>query len=335
MVISLESQNVKVKRFTSFEFKIPRYKKNSLKVSINNRVIPYIIGIFFFSTIFASGWGLFIPIYSAELDLNSIILPDHSADVISKDEIAGYDFTVLENYYIEIKYHKSDSLSSLAIEYGVSRDSILHINGIADISKLDNLVAIKIPVSNGFIHRISGRDTLEKLSRIYSIPVKDIFRVNGLMSENISEIDNLFIPGVDPVEWGWNSNIGKYFVYPLNGYISKRYGFHTNSITGLTSLYEGLDISPIEDFRVYASRAGYISRIGYSANYGNYIFIDHHGGIRTLYAHLGRIDVSVRDKVDQGDVIATVGNSGFSSGIKLFFGMFSRDESIDPEEYLK
>lgn len=335
MVISLESQNVKIKRTTNIGFKIPKIIKSLPKVKFNSRLLPYVTGIFFFSLIFSSGWDLFIPSYPLEANLDSVILPYHSADVVSKDKIASYDLTVLDKYYTVKEFVKGETLSTLAIKYGVSKDSILHINGITDVKKLDSMSELRIPISDGYIHKVGNRDTLEKISLKYTVPIKDIFRVNGLKSENIKNLESLFIPGIDPVAWGWRSDIYKYFVYPVKGYISKRYGFHTNNITGITTLYEGLDFVPVDDPSVYSSKGGIVSRIGYSANYGNYIYIDHQGGTRSLYAHLDKIKVSVRDQVSQGEVLGIVGKSGFTSEAKLFFSIFSNDESLDPEIYLK
>lgn len=335
MVISLESQNVKIKRTPNIEFRAPQTIKSLPTININRRFIPYMIGVFVFSLIFATGWHIFIPTHVSEVDLEAVVFPSHRADVVSRDEIASYDKVVQENYFTIKEVSLGETLSNLAITYGVSRESILHVNGISDVKKLDEFSSLKIPQSDGFLHEIGSKDSLEGLSNEYNIPIKDIFRANGLKSEAIDSLDSLFIPGVNPVEWGWRSNLDRFFVYPVNGYISKRFGFHTNSITGLTSLYEGLDFIPIDDFTVYASRGGTVSRIGYSANYGNYIYIDHSGGTRTLYAHLEQISVSSREHVLQGDVIGSVGKSGFTSEAKLFFSLFYKDESIDPEKYLK
>lgn len=335
MVISLESQNVKIKRSSNIEIKIPQIIKSLPNIKLNSRFLPYVIGLFFFSLIFSSGWELFIPKYLSKASLDSVVFPVHRADVISKDEIATYELTVVDKYYTEKDFIPGETLSTIAIKYGVSRDTILHINNITDIRSLDNISTLKIPVSDGFLHKVSNRDTLEKISEKYNIPIKDIFRVNGLKSESIKGFDTLFIPGVEPVKWGWKSNIDRFFVYPVSGSISKRYGLHTNNITGITTFYEGLDFIPRDDLSVHASREGFISRIGYSANYGNYIYIDHPGGTRTLYAHLERVNVSTRDKVLQGDIIGTVGKSGFTSDVKLFFSIFNNEDSLNPETYLK
>ncbi len=341
MVISLESQKVKIKRsvyaprkrlyninLNKIKFKIP-------DITISLKHIPYMIGIFMFLILFSKGYIFFIPKPNIVVNLDEIILPEHRADILSKNMIDNYEVTINDNYFSEVRIYRGETLSSLSIKYGISRDTILHVNGITDVRKLSTFNSLIIPVTDGYKHKVTSRDSLESISRRYSIPVKDIFRINGLKSESLSGLKTLFIPGVNPVDWGWKSNIERYFVYPLNGFITKRYGFFTNSITGITSLYEGIDIAPSSGDDVFASKAGYISRIGYSPSYGHYLYIDHLGGTRSLYAHMDEINVAKHEKVKQGDVIGLVGKSGFTNTTKLFFSIFNRDNTVNPEEYLK
>ena len=57
----------------------------------------------------------------------------------------------------------------------------------------------------------------------------------------------------------------------------------------------------------------------YSAAYGNYVVINHGGGVSTLYAHMSKRAVSKGDVVSQGDVIGYVGSTGYSTGPHLHF----------------
>jgi murein DD-endopeptidase MepM/ murein hydrolase activator NlpD len=281
------------------------------------------------------GWSLFTPHFTTSLDMGRVTLPKHGADVISRKLMENYGAYKKETLFIEETVYSGETLSSISIKYGISRETILHVNGIHDVKKLLDLDKLMIPSVDGIIHKLSNKDSLDSLSKKYGVLVKDIFRVNNLKSENLSDLETLYIPGIQPQDWGWHTNLDKYYIYPVNGYITKRYGFHTNSITGLTSLYEGTDFVSIDNSDVLASRAGYISRIGYSPNYGHYIYLDHSGGTRTLYAHLDNISVDIRDSVKQGDVIGTIGKSGFTNTTKLFFTLFYKDETVNPENYLR
>ena len=346
MVISLESQNVRTKRNIYNPHKkvskVYNYNKSSFKISFPKinftpdfLSIPFLLGFVIFLFIFSKGDNLFLPKPKSVMNINTISLPEHSVEFENKNLVVNYNVYKNESYFNSVHIYKGETLSSLSVKYRVSISTILNYNQITDIRKFSDINTLLIPTVNGYVHNIESKDTLESLSLKYKIPIKDIFMVNNLKSQNISNMESIFIPYVNPEDFGWKSNIDKFYIYPLLGNISKRFGYFTNSITGITSMYEGLDFSPIEDLNVYASKSGYVSRIGYSANYGHYIYLDHAGGVRTLYAHLDNVQVSQFEIVNQGDSIGVVGNSGFASKTKLFFAVFDRDEPVDPERYLK
>lgn len=331
MVISLESQNVKRKRVTGPNINFGFITNISFDISH----IPFIIGLVIFSLLFSSGSIIFWPDRPVSMDLSSVKLPTHNADLVSRYAIDNYTYNKIKSYYTMNKLYPGDTPSLLAIKYDISRETLMNVNRVHSITEFELLNKIKIPVTDGFLHIVNSKDTLESLSLFYGVSKESIFRINGLSSESLLGLEEIFIPGIKVDGDLWRTDLYKYFIYPMDGLISKRFGNHTNTITGLTTYYEGIDISPGESEHVYASRGGQVSRIGYNSNYGNYIYLDHSGGFRTLYAHLADIDVSVFDRVGQGDVIASVGDSGYTSQKKLFFSLFKRDESIDPEGYLK
>lgn len=72
------------------------------------------------------------------------------------------------------------------------------------------------------------------------------------------------------------------------------------------------------------------------SSYGNYILLEHKKGYKTRYAHLkyGSIKVKLNSVVNEGDIIATMGNTGRSSGRHLHFEVIKNGVRIDPTEYL-
>ena len=93
---------------------------------------------------------------------------------------------------------------------------------------------------------------------------------------------------------------------------------------------------------VYASASGYAYSDYNAGGYGNYIMIYHGDGYVTLYGHLLSINISQGQYVSQGQVIATSGNSGSSTGPHLHFEIrqasntssyFSAD-FLNPLDYL-
>ena len=86
---------------------------------------------------------------------------------------------------------------------------------------------------------------------------------------------------------------------------------------------------------IYASAAGTVVKAKWGkTGYGNYIIIDHGGGIQTLYAHNSNLYVKVGQYVNQGDVIAAMGSSGNSTGTHCHFEIRVNGQYMNPAEYV-
>ncbi|MDY6314532.1 MAG: M23 family metallopeptidase, partial [Clostridia bacterium] len=68
--------------------------------------------------------------------------------------------------------------------------------------------------------------------------------------------------------------------------------------------------------------------------YGNYVVIDHGGGIYTLYAHASSLSVSSGEVVSAGQHIANVGSTGWSTGPHLHFEVRVNGTCVDPAGYV-
>ncbi len=104
------------------------------------------------------------------------------------------------------------------------------------------------------------------------------------------------------------------------------------------TFHYGLDISwnGIYGADIVASDAGTVVWAGWdNSGYGNYVIIDHGNGYQTMYAHCCDVYVSIGDKVRQGDVIAGVGSTGYSTGNHLHFEIIKDGVKIDPEIFVK
>ncbi len=73
---------------------------------------------------------------------------------------------------------------------------------------------------------------------------------------------------------------------------------------------------------------------GWGGGYGNYVVVNHGEGVVTYYAHLSNITVGVGQSVRQGDVIGQAGNTGYSFGAHLHFGLMINGSWVNPMNYL-
>lgn len=125
-------------------------------------------------------------------------------------------------------------------------------------------------------------------------------------------------------------------VFPLpyeDAYISSsfkvRWGRQHNGIdTCRWSGTHGADIIAVKAGTVE------VANWGYGGGYGNYVVINHGNGVLTYYAHLSNITVSVGQSVGQGDVIGQAGNTGYSFGAHLHFGIMVNGSWRNPVDYL-
>jgi hypothetical protein len=75
-----------------------------------------------------------------------------------------------------------------------------------------------------------------------------------------------------------------------------------------------------------------VVQAGWFSTYGNYVRLDHGGGLETAYAHLSRYarGLKVGDRVAQGDVIAYVGSTGRSTGAHLHYEIMVNGVQVNP-----
>jgi murein DD-endopeptidase MepM/ murein hydrolase activator NlpD len=102
-------------------------------------------------------------------------------------------------------------------------------------------------------------------------------------------------------------------------FISSHYGWRINPISGGKQLHRGIDIARPTGTPILAATSGTVTFAGDMGGYGLVVFIDNGEGIVTVYAHCDTLLVSTNQTVEAGDVIATVGSTGDSTGPHLHF----------------
>jgi len=121
------------------------------------------------------------------------------------------------------------------------------------------------------------------------------------------------------------------FIRPVNGgRVTSNYGWR--AWQGKT--HTGIDYGISTGTKVMASCGGKVIQAGWNGGYGYCITIQHANGIKTRYAHLSKIYVSVGQTVSQGERIALSGNTGNSTGPHLHFEVIVNGKTVDPRKYL-
>lgn len=124
-------------------------------------------------------------------------------------------------------------------------------------------------------------------------------------------------------------------VWPVRGWVTSGYGYRNSPHGGGHRLHAGLDIAAPRGTPVIAPADGHVVFAGYHSAYGNLVVVDHGYGITTKYAHLHRMHVRVGDRVQRGDRVAKVGNTGRSTGPHLHFEVHKDGVAVNPRRFLE
>lgn len=210
--------------------------------------------------------------------------------VVTEEEVIE---EVVVNYQTEIKYDSS-------IPYGSSKITQEGQNGLQRITKKMQYENGQ-PLTNAII---TNTDILTPT--INKIEVRG---VRGSVDDpiNIAETGN----------WFWPTNVP----YCITSWYEWRF------LNGRRDFHDAIDISCTgHGSPIYASNNGNVFEIGSPSNYnggrGGFVVINHNNGYFTVYYHLSRVLVNVGQSVNRGDRIGLMGNTGYSFGTHLHFGIY-------------
>lgn len=117
-------------------------------------------------------------------------------------------------------------------------------------------------------------------------------------------------------------------VYPVSGVTTSAFGPRWGGF------HSGIDIGAPTGTPILAADSGMVVFRGWAGNYGYLVKIDHgEGRMVTWYGHLSAFNVEVGDRIDKGDVIGYVGNTGYSTGPHLHYEVHIDGASVNPLKY--
>ena len=117
-------------------------------------------------------------------------------------------------------------------------------------------------------------------------------------------------------------------IWPVNGPVTSPFGMRWGR------MHEGIDIGVGYGTPIHAAASGTVVFSGWMDGYGNFVIIDHGGGMATAYGHQSAIAVGGGQSVSQGQVIGYVGCTGHCFGPHLHFEVRINGSPVDPLGYL-
>lgn len=266
---------------------------------------------------------------------------------------------------------KGDTLFAIADKYGLQPQSILWFNFEAlgdNPALIQPGLVLNIPPVDGVLHKYKAGESLASIAEFYSYSTEpsaqDIIEWPGnnldpyetnIDNPNIPDGTLLIIPNGSRElrDWGPpavtrdNAAVAAYYgpgscgsIY--EGAIGNGSFVWPTSLKYLSgndydpSVHRGIDIAGAEGNPIYATDSGVVVYAGASNfGYGNLLVIDHGTGWQSAYAHLSSIAVSCGMNVGQGEVVASLGNTGNSSGPHLHFELNSSAYGkVNPWDFL-
>jgi murein DD-endopeptidase MepM/ murein hydrolase activator NlpD len=128
-------------------------------------------------------------------------------------------------------------------------------------------------------------------------------------------------------------------IWPIKGgigHVSMFFGQNENPFNGQYYIHKGIDLSTYrQGDAIVAAADGQVVTVDYDATgFGNYVIIKHKHGFYTRYGHMQQFRVTTGQRVQQGETIGYIGNTGLSTGPHLHYEVHIGSDVVDPFKYL-
>lgn len=117
--------------------------------------------------------------------------------------------------------------------------------------------------------------------------------------------------------------------------LTSGFGDRVDPFTGEHRAHHGVDFAAPEGAPILAAQGGVVVSAGPRGGYGNAVEVAHPDGTTSLYAHAHEVTVREGQQVAAGEVLATVGSTGRSTGNHLHFEVRVGGRPVDPRSALK
>ena len=237
--------------------------------------------------------GMRLYIAKRKLDTNTDS-PSSSEVSIDNENLSTFDSV----YYVKA----GDTISSIAMKFGVNAEQLTELNQIADPSLI--YVGQKLKITE---NKSSNSDKI-----INTVSVNESTR-------DANPADDADTPKTSTPQFRW----------PVLGRIINNYGADVYG-----RINNGVYISAPLGSEVRASERGVVTFVGTEDYFGDLIIIKHLNNWVSSYAHLDKANVLIGDKIEKGEIIGMVGTSGIIESPQLYFELRRGTIVQDPTDFL-
>lgn len=272
-----------------------------------------------------------------DIDNNNTILEDRLR-VMYKNGTAGYMEVILNSENLVDALTRMDMIQ-LIVQSDVNllkniNEQKVQVEGLKEQQEIERLELTAVINNLNAKHNevmIASRSKEVYMSSLKK-DIKEMQRQEAAMEAQSAQIEKDILAAQRAVEYA-----GGVMMWPVPGQyrITSNFGGRADPITGVWSSHGGTDIAAPYGTPIVAANSGVVIFSGWHYSYGNYVIIDHGGGIATLYAHNSKLLVSKGQAVSKGDRVALVGSTGYSTGNHLHFEVRINGVRTEPMKYLK
>ena len=222
---------------------------------------------------------------------------------------------------------KIESAVDVPVKSGISSNGFMGIGPIDDEVSLSS-TAISV-ASLGSIEKVGNAwnsNFSKSLTSDLSLTLGDI---SGRLDDTETRIHRVFAAQKDK-GFFWASLPT---IWPTNGWITSEFG-DRRSWGGVGRVHKGIDIAGPRGTPILAPGHGMVTYTGYRRGYGRTVMIDHGYGITTLYGHCQRLFVKEGQEVKRGMIVASIGNTGRSTGPHLHYEVQVDGVPVNPLLYI-
>ena len=248
----------------------------------------------------------------------------------SKSEFT--DKVELENsYYLKSEISDSDALKAAVDAIGVKTVAVVTTDTEIAFSKKTVKTAEKL-IGYSEVTTAGENGINRKTESVELINGEEISRTelsSEVVKEPVTEVTTVGTAKTTASAAQRSAERSAGFICPL-----KRGCFTISAYFGDGRGHKGMDLASDKGTSIYAVANGTVTYAGYDSDYGNSVVIDHGNGLKTRYAHASALCVSKGQTVSQGDVIAYVGSTGYSTGNHLHFEVTVNGNRVNPISYI-
>lgn len=276
---------------------------------------------------FVGLFGLSMMWAGYQIGLTSAEFPEHQL-VVSLNRTFTQERQLLE----DVRADAQSEIDAMAVRMGLLQSRLLRLDALGErlveMGRLDKgEFSFEEPPALGGPEGIETSqqsalpDLLEQMQSLEQL-IEDRERQLALVEDLImnSNLEESLHPAGRPITKGW---------------ISSYFGMRNDPFTGKRAMHRGMDFAGKTGSDVVAVAAGVVTWAGDRYGYGMMVEINHGKGIVTRYGHNHELLVGVGDRIKQGQVIATMGNSGRSTGPHVHFEVLKNGRAVNPTKYIR